>query len=294
MPEEITAPQAPPTDGAAPSAPESQDNDEQRPDGSAWFRETALGLTTRPLEAAPRKQQWDEANAELRRGRRDKPEETPKEGEPKEPRERTPEQEQAEGQDQQSSSRETDDERFRRAVQAEVDRRETARQQRERRVRETELRRTNPQEYAKLKEQEEQQTVQNAGLINALQSMREQFDDAAIKPLMDMLPDAARNKVLEDAGHGIEQRRTIVKRGLDALKKATYDEGYAKGKADAQKSLRRSTSFRKELLTELRGEEDEPELAVSNGRTTDSGWDMNSWMRQATGRAASRSASSEE
>jgi hypothetical protein len=259
MPEETTtapapeAPETPPADGAA---------DEQSGDASPnnWFRETALGLTARPLEVTDRKREWDEANAELRRGRRDRQE--PDAEAQEKPAERD----------------------FERQVQAEVDRREAVRRQRAESQRERELRQTNPEEYARLKEQQEQANLANQNLGNTLRSMATMFDDAAITPLVQSLDEKVRETVLKDAGHGMDGRKTIVERAIKALKQASHDEGYAKGKAEAQKSLRRSSAFRKELLTELRDGEEEPELAPSSGASGGRDWDMNDWMRQMTGR----------
>jgi hypothetical protein len=276
MPEETTtapapeAPETPPADGAA---------DEQSGDASPnnWFRETALGLTARPLEVTDRKREWDEANAELRRGRRDRQEpDAEAQEKPAEPDQKA---------DEATASRTERDERdFERQVQAEVDRREAVRRQRAESQRERELRQTNPEEYARLKEQQEQANLANQNLGNTLRSMATMFDDAAITPLVQSLDEKVRETVLKDAGHGMDGRKTIVERAIKALKQASHDEGYAKGKAEAQKSLRRSSAFRKELLTELRDGEEEPELAPSSGASGGRDWDMNDWMRQMTGR----------
>jgi len=233
-------------------------------------------LTTRPLEVTDRKQQWDEANAELRRGRRDKAEAEPKSEEPTDP----------DSKGEATASRpELDEKDFDRKVQAEVDRREAVRRQRLESQRERELRQTNPTEYAKLKEQQEQQNVQAGNLSNAMRSLALMFDDAAVTPLVQSLPEKVQAQVTKDAGHGLDGRKVIVSRAIEALKKAAHDEGYAKGKSEAQKSLRKSSSFRKELLSELRDTEDEPELAPGNGSSNGyNDFDMNDFMRGALGR----------
>jgi len=288
MPEEAAAPatqEAPPTD-----APDGAEQ-ESAPSGSDWFREQISGRSTAPVESRPsRNQQWDEANAELRRGRKSRDddakgdpesdEEAPKaDAEPKEP--------------EKSASRpeRDDDQEFQRRVQAEVDRREAVRTQRAEDQRERELRRTNPQEYAKYKEQQEANRVHIDSLMGSLKMLSGQFDDAAITPLVNALPEAERVQVLKDPGHGIDGRKEIVRRSIEALKKASYDEGVKAGKNQAQKSLRRSSAFRKELLTEIRDGEDEPELAASNGNVgagKSGDWDMNDWMRSMTGRGGRR------
>jgi len=286
MPEETTtapapeAPEAPPADGAA-----DEHDGEQSPNN--WFRETALGLTARPLEVTDRKQQWDEANAELRRGRRDRKEpDADAQEKPAQPDQKA---------DEATASRTERDERdFERQVQAEVDRREAVRRQRAESQRERDLRQTNPEEYAKYKEQQEQANLANQNVANTLRSMATMFDDAAITPLVQSLDEKVRESVLKDAGHGMDGRKTIVERAIKALKQASHDEGYAKGKAEAQKSLRRSSAFRKELLTELRDGEDEPELAPSSGTAGGNDWDMNDWMRAMTGRSGGNGRSARE
>jgi hypothetical protein len=277
MPDETATP-APPAEETttAPVEAGAEEGDEQS--SKDWFRETALGLTTRPLEATDRNKQWDEANAELRRGRRDKREsDDEREEKPAEPDEKPREET--------TSRPERDDKDFERRVQAEVDRREAVRNQRAEAQRERQLRQQDPAAYAQLKEQQEAQNAQAGSLSNAMRSLATMFDDATVTPLVQALDEKLQAEVLKDPGHGIDGRRAIVDRAIKALKKAAHDEGYAKGKAEAQKSLRRSTSFRKELLSELRDDEDEPELAPSNGSASRTDWDMNDWMRAATGRS---------
>jgi hypothetical protein len=287
MPE--TESPAPPTEEApAPSAPEATESDGDKASGNEWLRETAQGLIySRPLDSAKGSSEWADANAELRRGRRngnvreDTKEETRPDGEGDD--EATP-------RDEPRPSEEKDDAEFSRRVQAEVDRREAVRRQRAESQQEARLRRENPQEYARLKEQQEQQNTAAGALTNALATLANQFDDAAVKPLMDELDEKARSTILSKAAgvHGVPQRKLLVTEGVAALKKAAYEEGLAKGREEARRTLRRNPSFRKELLSELRGEEDEPELAPSNGSSRDTDWDMNSWMRQMTGRESAR------
>ena len=279
MPDEVAAPD---TQEAPVAEPEAQPDD--RPDGNDWFRETLSGRTTAPVESRPsRSQQWAEANAELRRARRPNAE-SGKEPEARTPAKPVPEAEETEQPEPPASRPERDETEFERRIQAEVDRREAVRTQRAEAQRERELRRTNPTEYAKLKEQQEANNAHVDNLTGALRMLSSQFDDAAVTPLVNAVPESVREAVLKDPGHGIEGRKEIVKRAIEALKKSSYDEGVKAGKDQAQKSLRRSTAFRKELLTQLRDEEDQPELASANGSAAHDGWDMNDWMRASIGR----------
>ena len=149
------------------------------------------------------------------------------------------------------------------------------------------LRRENPTEYAKYKEQQAQQVNAANTLQSTLKQLSQDFDEAAVRPLMDALEESTRNDILSKAAsvHGIPQRKVLVEEGVKALKKAAYDEGYKKGQEAAQKNLRRSRSFRDELMSELRGAEEEPEHVVANGTAGgDRDWDMNDWMRSMSGR----------
>lgn len=186
-----------------------------------------------------------------------------------------------EKQERASAKREFTEEEFQRAVQAENDRRESVRAQRERVQRERDLRRTNPAAYAQLKEAEETANQQSGNLGEMLRNLSGNFDEATVTPLVQAIPEKLREQVLKDAGHGLEGRKTIVSRAIETLKKVSAEEGYARGKADAEKRLRGSQSFRKELLSELRGEEDEPELAPASGPSGGGNhFTMDAWMRQ--------------
>ena len=284
MPDETAAPPAETTEGTAPSATEgAEQQPEERPDPNEWIRQTAAGLNYSRLDtAADKSKQWSEANSELRRFRRNGKEETPQKPDG--------DQEQAEPEKEPPSPKVDGDQEFQKRVQAEVDRREALRAQRNRQQQERELRRTNPTEYARLKEQEEAQGDQAGALSQAMIALSQQFDDATVTPLMQALPDdTARNQCLKDAGHGLPGRKEIVTRAVAALKKSSYNEGYEKGKADAEKGVRRSTSsLRKELLAELRSQDEEPDLMPGNGRSNGKAeMDMNDWMRSALGRRTS-------
>jgi hypothetical protein len=293
MPEEVeTAPA--PTEEPAPSAPDStEEQPAEDRSGNSWFRETAQGLIySRPLDTAKRSEEWAEANAELRRGRTAKQEDKPSDEAP-EPDADTPPSPKG---DSKASPREGDDAEFNRRVQAEVDRREAVRYQRAEVQFEEKLRRENPTEYARYKEQQADQARTANALTKTLRQMSEGFDEAAVKPLMDALSDEVRGEILKKAEnvHGIPQRKLLVEEGLKALRKSVYDEGYKKGQEAAQKNLRRSKLFRDEIMSELRGAEDEPEHVNGNGTAAGGGdqdWDMNDWMRGQVfgrGRAGSR------
>jgi hypothetical protein len=285
MPEEATQTAPPAEADSAPSAPAPAEGDGEQPDGSQWLRETAQGLIySRPLNTGERSREWDAANAELRRGRRDGAAREGRQEEAPPAEEGGDAQPAAEPKPEPRPSAEKDDAEFQRRVQAEVDRREATRTARAEAQRERQLRQSNPTEYAKLKEQQETQGQAAEAFGNALRTLATQFDQSAINPMLDALDEKARGEVLNEPGHGFDGRKTIVTRAIKAIQKAAYDDGFAKGKESAQKTLRRSTAFRKELLSELRGEDEEPELAPANGSPAGGDWDMNDWMRVQTGR----------
>lgn len=276
---------AAPVEESAPSAPsEPEPQPDEQPTGNSWLRETAQGLIySRPLDTAKRSEEWSEANAELRRGRKSKPEDTPsEEGAASAPDTRPDEKPESD-----ASPREGDDKEFERKVQAEVDRREAVRRQRADVQMEERLRRENPAEYARYKEQQAQQNLAANTLATTLRRLSSDFDDAAIKPLMDALAENERNAILSKAAstHGIPQRKLLVEEGLKAFKKAAYEEGLRKGRDEARSGLRRSKAFRDELISEIRGAEEEPEHVLANGTATgDHDWDMNDWMRVQLGK----------
>lgn len=282
MPEEIqqsTAEAPAPDTEPAPSPPaESGEQEGGTSQGNSWLRETAQGLIySRPLDTAKRNEEWSEANAELRRGRKGKAEDKPSE----EGAESAPETQPGE-KPEPPSPEESGDKEFERKVQAEVDRREQVRRQRADVQMEERLRRENPTEYARYKEQQAQNNLAANTLASTLRKLSGDFDEAAIKPLMDSLSDTERNLVLSKAAntHGIPQRKVLVEEGLKAFKKAAYEEGLKKGRDEARSGLRRSKQFRDELMSEIRGADEEPEHVLANGTARqDHDWDMNDWMR---------------
>jgi len=292
MPEEVETQEAPapaPAEEQAPSTPEGDGPaDGEKSEGNSWFRETAQGLIySRPLDTAKRSEEWAEANAELRRGRKAKSEDKPSE-EDAEPTDTQPD-----GKPEaKASPREGDDGAFERKVQAEVDRREKVRRQRAEVQIEERLRRENPTEYARYKEQQAQQSLAQNTVAASMRQLAQDYDAAALQPLMNSLEEKTRNAILSKAAevHGIPQRKLLVEEGLKAFRKAAYDEGLKKGRDEARSGLRRSKQFRDEILHEIRGADDEPEHVLGNGNAAGGGddWDMNDWMRASLGKHKSK------
>jgi hypothetical protein len=171
-----------------------------------------------------------------------------------------------------------------RRVQAEVDRRaaraqkaqaqQTRAQQRAvLEQQEREARQTDVYKATELREQLDAMAAQEqfvAGLVGA-------YDQSTLDPLVSSLPEAERGALLQDAPTGMEGRKALVEKAVQAIK--------AQGAREAEARLRKSAAFRKQVLADwrrgLHGEEDapdEPELVGgTNGHR--SGPTMNDWLR---------------
>ena len=109
-----------------------------------------------------------------------------------------------------------------------------------------------------------------AGLVGA-------YDQSTLDPLVASLPEAERGALLSDAPTGMEGRKALVEKAVTAIK--------AQGAREAEARLRKSATFRKQVLADwrrgLHGEEDspdEPEL-VSGTNGHRGGPSMNDWLR---------------
>jgi hypothetical protein len=270
MPDEIATPETPTasddTERSEGVSPE-QTEEAKSKEASAWLRDTALGRFYSPPKGDDAEEPTEPKAGKSQRAERTGAKDD--DGQTDEAQERV------------QDKREFSEDEFRRAVQAETDRREATRVARERQQRERQLRRTDPQAYAQTKEQEDLQMAAAEQQAELLRGVSQQFDEATVTPLVQALTPEQRQKVLDNAGHGIDGRKEIVKRSIETLRQSAYDDGFKRGKAEAEKSLRKPTSsFRKELLSELRGSDDEPELApASGGAGQQNGFDPNDWMR---------------
>jgi hypothetical protein len=166
-----------------------------------------------------------------------------------------------------------------RRVQAEVDRREAKRQREQREAEKRRLRKEDPYAYAELEEQEEAQQQTTQQFEQHIATIASAFDAEVLNPLTAAVPDAELQRILalENAGVGLEGRRLVVAESLKALEKHWRTEG-AK---DAEQKLRKNPAVRKELLAELRGISDEPDLAPAEAPTRTR--DVNAILRQSLG-----------
>lgn len=113
-----------------------------------------------------------------------------------------------------------------------------------------------------------------------------QYDTLVVDRVVMALPPEVRQKLHQEIQPvGIEGRSKMVEAALGEIKRAAIAEGKAQGEKAAEQKLRKSDAFRKELLAELRGSEDEPELLNGSGRSPQPA-DMDDWIRMAaSGRA---------
>lgn len=193
------------------------------------------------------------------------------------------------------------DERVRRRVQAETDRRESKRQaeQAAKSARDSVAARqqkleamarpssgefdpwTREQEIAK----DEQIRTATEAYSRDIERVATTFDQAVLDPLMERVPDAERSRILglDGAGVGWQGRSLIVRESLDVLLKAARAEG---AKAERER-IRKDPVTRKLALVDRRADEDEPDdVPAANGAPR--GADMNAWIRGARGHTSSQ------
>ena len=153
-----------------------------------------------------------------------------------------------------------------RRIQAEVDRRafkaqrQAAEQGRRTRAQQLEgleaeeqqLRRTDVYAAAQRRDEIDAMRAQDQFLSTMVQA----YDRVSLDPLMLALPEAERAPILEAMPPGMDGRKYVTETALARIK--------ALAAADAERKLRRSPVFRKQVLAELRGDapedDDEPEL----------------------------------
>lgn|SRR5215204_150230 len=148
-----------------------------------------------------------------------------------------------------------------RRIQAETDRREAARARRAEAEARRRLRDEDPWEYAAQERKAEEVAVGTQNLEQFVTSIGVEHDRASIDPIVNRLSAAERERILkmQGAGHGLEGRKMVVTEAMKALEK----QWKAEGAKDAEGRLRRNSSFRKQVLAEIRGDTVEPELLPS-------------------------------
>lgn len=154
-------------------------------------------------------------------------------------------------------------EELERRVQAETDRREAKRVADLRAQERRRLRDEDPWAYAEQERQAEQHSQADGALQNFLAGVGTEHDKASIDPVVELLPEAERQRILnmEGAGRGLNGRKLVVKEALKSLEK----HWKAEGEKVAETKLRRNSAFRKQVLAEARGGFVEPDLLPAFG-----------------------------
>jgi hypothetical protein len=183
-----------------------------------------------------------------------------------------------------------------RRIQSEADRLLARRQKEEaekaKREREVELRRTNPFEYARLKESEEQELLaaqtETKRLTEMIGTQLTMYDRNILDPLVSALPEKLRKDVIS-AEEGIPGRKATVTNTIKALRSHWMAEGRASAKSD----LMKDQTFIKEVLARFGTPSPEPEptpvrLGATSGQPgQNTNQRMNSWMRSGAQQARS-------
>lgn len=132
------------------------------------------------------------------------------------------------------------------------------------------LRDEEPYAYAQQereREQTEEVRQQQAGqLMTLLGHVGRQHDAVSIDPVINAIPAAERERILSlpNAGQGLPGRKLVVDEALKVYGRQEYERGFR----EAQAKLKKDPVFRKSVLSELRGQYEEPELYPGNGSPT--------------------------
>lgn len=153
------------------------------------------------------------------------------------------------------------EEELKRRVQAEADRRDYDRAQRQKAEERKKLRDTDPWAYAEQERREEEAQQGTFHLERFVTDVGSAHDRVTVDPIFTSLPKAEQERILkiDGAGQGLEGRKLVVHESLKALEK----HWKAEGARDAEAKLRRNPAFRKQVLSELRGQTPEPEMLPS-------------------------------
>jgi len=164
-----------------------------------------------------------------------------------------------------------------RRVQAETDRREAKRQQAQRAEERKRLRDSDPWAYAEQERKEEEAQQGNFHLERLVTDLGAEHDKVTVDPVFFALPKAEQERILklDGAGAGLAGRKLVVSESLKALEK----HWKAEGAKDAETRLRRNPAFRKQVLSELRGQTPEPEMLPS-GSASEADKTVSSLLRE--------------
>lgn len=181
------------------------------------------------------------------------------------------------------------DTELQRLIQSEADRREAARNKSARDAERKRLRDEDPWALAEMERQEEHQAVQETQVNEVMQGIAQIHDSVTLVPMLEILEPAEKERLLQlpGAGLGVDGRKLLTVETLKSLEK----HWRAEGAKEAEAKLRRSPTFRKQVMSELNGGFSSPEPLPSGSATRNNGrssQEVNDMLRQQIGMQASR------
>lgn len=183
-------------------------------------------------------------------------------------------------------------EELERRIQSETDRRLHKFQEeqaiRRKQAERAELRKKDPYAYAEMEEEEEQRQEllrrqMNEARTLAINSLRA-YDTAVLDPLFGLLPEKERKDILDKIEDGIAGRGKAADAAFKVLRKTWKAEGLA----EARKALLNDQAFVKEVFAKYgAGGRIEPDNIPAAAPSGGGEFNMNRWIREATGRRVS-------
>lgn len=167
-----------------------------------------------------------------------------------------------------------------RAIQAEVDRREAKRQaDAEARQKIEDRRRLRKEDPAAYAEADDQAEAEHERIKATGEQLAGLWDAAVVNPFVERLTPEEQAELLQEIPAGLEGRRVVLEKVIQREVAKARKEAAAEADQKAQERLRKNPAFRKELALEMRGQEEEPELLPAPSGANLS-FDMNTLIRQ--------------
>ena len=116
-------------------------------------------------------------------------------------------------------------------------------------------------------------------ILSHVKEVGTSYDNQIIFPLLDMLPQAVRDKLEQDAPAelvGLPYRAWVFKNALEKLREQ-WTTGAQK---QAEQRLRGNDAFKKQVLSDARGGLPEPELIEAAAHSNGASNDNNTWLRR--------------
>lgn len=112
-------------------------------------------------------------------------------------------------------------------------------------------------------EKAEQQQAVQAQMNAMLGTVRTEFDNNVIRPVLDLLSPDAVQRIVSQAPAGLEGRKLIIEEAVKAL----VSDAEKRGEENARKNLQKDPTFKKRVLLDVRGEEEEPDAPAAASPT---------------------------